>query len=143
MPKITHKDIVKDIARGGGRPTKYIWDTEAKEEKMLIEILDIMAEGGSLIAVACHLGITRETLDQWRKDKKKKLFSDIITRGRQLSLYWWEKQGTKLGPQAINHQLWFMNMKNRHGWKDKHEIEQIGEASRVIIQYPDSKESKS
>jgi hypothetical protein len=119
-----------------GRPTKY-------DPSMCNEIEPLMAEGASITEVAAKLGITKDTLYRWLKDEDKKPFSDAIKRGQQLSEAWWlEKGRINLENKDFNSTLWYMNMKNRHGWKDRQEHSNdpenpIGIIERVIVKPKD------
>ena len=94
-----------------GRPTKY-------KPEMCAAVVELMREGASLIEVAANIGITEETLHQWKKSNKD--FSESVKRGAQLSKAWWMKEGrVALRDKDFNATLWYMNMKNRHGWADK------------------------
>lgn len=110
------------MAKKIGRPTKY-------DPKMCEDIIPIFEQGKGLASVAKHLGITRETLYDWRS--KHPDFSLAVKKGLYLSQEWWEEQGreglfTEYQGSKINSQLWFLNMKNRFNddWRDKQEIEQ-------------------
>jgi len=104
-----------------GRPTVY-------KKEMCETVLPLFEGGASLASVAKFLGITRQTLNEWRNEKPD--FSDAILRGLDLSQAWWEEQGQAglfqehLG-KKINAQIWMLNMKNRFGddWRDKQEID--------------------
>jgi hypothetical protein len=85
-------------------------------------ILTNMAGGASLVEVACLLLISRETL--YQICKRDQVFSDTIKRGEQLSEAWWSRTGREnLQNREFSATLWYMNMKNRFGWKDKSEID--------------------
>lgn len=48
-----------------------------------------------------------------------------IKKGRLFAQAWWEDQGrTSLNMKDFSYVGWYMQMKNKYGWKDKHEIEQ-------------------
>ena len=50
-------------------------------------------------------------------------FSGTVKRGRQLSASWWEKIGRKnLENKDFSFTGWYMNMKNRFKWKDRHDV---------------------
>jgi hypothetical protein len=99
-----------------GRPTKY--DTSW----MLDKITEVMAEGASKAEVCAELDISFETLNQWKKDPEKFEFSEALKKGELLSQMWWERKGRKnLENKDFNYTGWYMNMKNRFNWADKHE----------------------
>jgi hypothetical protein len=66
-----------------------------------------------------------DTWDRWLKEEP--LFSETIKTGRMLSHAWWMSTGRKgtiivKGAPMVNTALWFINMKNRFGWRDKVEF---------------------
>src|SRR5688572_20820606 len=68
----------------GGRPTDY----KPEFGQMIVE-LGREAAGKAEMAAAC--GVVRQTLDNSIKSHPR--FLDAITRAREESLAWWEKQG--------------------------------------------------
>lgn len=47
-------------------------------------------------------------------------FSQSIKEGRELSKLWWLEVGQdSMWDEDFSPSLWFMNMKNRHAWRDK------------------------
>ena len=97
-----------------GRPTKY-------KKEFCERIPVLMAEGMSKIEVCAELGFSVETFYVWQEKYKK--FSDAIEKGNRLSEAWWERKGrVNLENAKFNTALWFINMKNRHGWSDKKEL---------------------
>jgi hypothetical protein len=111
-----------------GRPTKY-------KPEMCDQVIEMMAEGASKTEVAACLGINRETLNRWSKEIDE--FSNAVKNGELLSQAWWEKEGrVSLRDKDFNATLWYMNMKNRHGWTDKVEKKQTG-SIKISWEYPD------
>lgn len=105
------------------RPTKY-------KPEYCKELIDFMSEGYSLEAFCGHIGIVKDTLYNWFKQHKD--FSDAKKKALAKSLLWWEKQGIKAVSgenKDVNSTVWIFNMKNRHGWKDKQEVDQKIEAN--------------
>jgi len=104
-----------------GRPTKY-------DKKFCKTVVELMKDGCSITEVAAEIGITKETIYRWKERYQE--FSDAINVGTQLSEAWWERQG-RLGLWAdsnqatkkINYNGWYMNMRNRFGWRDKTETD--------------------
>lgn len=103
-----------------GRPSKYL-------PEMCERAVALMAEGASLHEVAGDLGITHETLNEWRKDPEKPDFSEAINTGIGLSRAWWERNGRlNLKDKDFSYTGWYMNMKNRFGWTDRQEVGGMG-----------------
>jgi len=113
---LTEESTPKD----GGRPQSYdpAW--------MHVVTICLMASGASKVELVAALGITEETLSQWCNqlgEFYKPIFASIVKLGSTLSESWWERGGRKnLHNKEFNYVGWYMNMKNRFGWKDKQEI---------------------
>lgn len=104
-----------------GRPSKYTSD-------MLPIVIELMKEGASLIEVSAAIGVNDETIQDWKDPKSpryKEEFSVAIQEGVRLSAAWWQRMGrTNLKEKDFQTGLWYANMKNRFGWRDKTETEQ-------------------
>lgn len=120
-----YADVADSLAREveepvTGRLPKY------QPEWMLQVTIALMAQGASKVELSATLGITRETLNQWTKQDTeyyKPIFSDTVKVATELSNGWWERIGRKnIGNKDFSYTGWYMNMKNRFGWKDKTEI---------------------
>lgn len=97
----------------GGRPTDY------RPEFCDIVIRE-MQNGASKTEVAYVLNICKDTLYKWAE--KHAEFADALKKGKDLSEGWWRINGrVNLENKDFNPTLWYMNMKNRFGWKDKTE----------------------
>ena len=97
-----------------GRPTKY-------DPSILGDIPAMYAEGQADVEVATELGIAESTFYLWIKEHKE--FSEAVKLGRQVSHAWWLARGRRnLAGRDFNSTLWYMNMKNRHGWKDRQDV---------------------
>ena len=102
----------------GGRPTKY------KPEYCEL-VVKLAEEGASITELALHIDVDRHTLNEWEKVHPE--FSTALKRARALQESWWEKEArVSLRDKDFNHVLWYMNMKNRFGWRDKQEVEHKG-----------------
>ena len=118
-PKKTTKDFIK-IKRYG---KSLSW-----QEGILVE----MSEGASLVEIEALLGISRDT--RLRLQKEDLEFSDTIKKGVKLSRAWWMRAGRKnLENKDFSYVGWYMNMKNRFGWKDKNETKLSGSLQQIII----------
>ena len=111
----------------GGRPTVY----KPEYCEMLIQH---MKEGLSFEAFGGVTGHSKQTLYEWIE--KFPEFGDSKRRGELLSQLWWEKIGVERlisqswhqgGSKALNASVWIFNMKNRFGWRDRHDIEHTGD----------------
>lgn len=97
-----------------GRPDHY-------KPAMCDRLVMMMQEGASLIEVSAGLGLpNRETIHEY--GLKYPEFGEALKRGLLLSEGWWMTQGRhNIQNKEFNSTLWYMNMKNRFGWKDKTE----------------------
>jgi hypothetical protein len=97
------------------RPTKY-------KEEYNQKILDLMKEGCSIAEICLELDICKQTFYNWCEQNKE--FLDSKKKGEDFSEGWWMKQGRlNLTNKDFSYTGWYMNMKNRFGWRDKSEIE--------------------
>jgi transposase len=108
-----------------GRPSKY-------DPEMCLKLMDLMRDGASLVEVAAELGICEKTLHLWKQNKDIPEFAEAVKRGAQLSNAWWEKKGRiNLENKDFNYTGWYMNMKNRFGWRDKLDVENPGATTAI------------
>jgi len=112
----------------GGRPTDYY-------PEICDELPSMFEEGQSVVEVAVELGVARSTIYLWAKEHPE--FSDALTRAREVSQAWWERQGrenlfdheeydaeSKISTKnKFNNGLWKENMCKRFtDWRDRQEI---------------------
>lgn len=108
-----------------GRPTKF-------DPSMCEDLISLMREGASKTEVAAELGISWDTLARWQKENPQ--FSEAIKVGERLSEAWWLKKGRlNLENKDFNYTGWYMNMKNRHGWRDKQDVTSDNQPINVTI----------
>lgn len=133
------------MAHAGGRPTKY-------DPAICDDFEDNFMHGQSVLEVAVSMGVSRDTFYQWAKEHKE--FSDALTRGREVSQAWWEKQGREnlfdheeydseshiSTKDKFNDRLWSKNISCRfkQDWTDKQEVEHSGSV-QIIDDIPRKK----
>lgn len=120
-----------------GRPKKTL---DCLPQGWQEHCLGLASEGASDVELRHYLDISN---DLWyRFMEEEPIFSETIKRCATSCQVWWEKNGRKnLDSKDFNSTLWYMNMKNRFGWKDKQEVaqditsggEKITEIRRTII----------
>jgi len=115
------------------RPKKTLSDLPEGWEK---ETLELYKEGGSDIEVrASILDISQDLWERFIKEEPS--FSLTIKRGRALSESWWIKNGrSNLKDKEFNYTGWYMNMKNRFKWKDKHDVTTDGKEVKGVVYLP-------
>ena len=102
------------------------------------QVLELYKEGASDVEVKGLIheqrgSFSNDLWDRWMKEENQ--FSETIKIGRLFSEIWWSRVGrTNLKTPTFNYTGWYMNMKNRFGWKDKTETDHTtkGEAINII-----------
>lgn len=124
-----NKEVIK-VKNKGGRPKKTISDLP-KDWEAGIESLGL--EGASKLEMQVFLGIGDELFATLQKRDLK--FSGAINKALKNSQAWWEKKGRiNMENKAFNYVGWYMNMKNRFGWKDKTETE-IKPTQEIVVTF--------
>lgn len=99
----------------GGRPTLY-------KPEYCEKVIEMMRDGMSITEIAYHLNVAKSTVYEWIDNQAE--FSSAIKAGKDFSEGWWMTKGREnISTKEFNSTLWYMNMKNRFGWKDKQESE--------------------
>jgi transposase-like protein len=92
-------------------PSKY----DPKYCKVVLEEMD---HGASIPEVCRKIGIGKTTFYNWRHQHEE--FASAALAGIELSLGWWMEQGRiHIKDKTFNTALYYINMKNRHGWNDQ------------------------
>lgn len=113
--------------RNEGRPKE---DLSSLPEGWYNAVLDEYKEGASdeevkAIIYGWRGSFSNDLWDRWIKEEIQ--FSETIKTGKILSAAWWYANGRKnLWEKDFNYTGWYMQMKNRFGWKDKNETEITG-----------------
>jgi hypothetical protein len=105
-----------------GRPTKY-------RPEMCDRVIELMRHGASKAQICADpaIDISYETCAEWCNPMSPQYsidFSNAVKRGNLLSEAWWTKHAQDHlidmpGEGKFNTALWFINMKNRFGWRDQ------------------------
>jgi len=114
------KKTIKDLPRG--------WDAK---------VIELMSHGASAVEVRAELRISQSLWDRLSKEEGE--FSITIKKAKELCEAWWLRQGREnLQNSKFSPTLWYMNMKNRFGWRDRQEtnLRTDGESLGVIYLPP-------
>lgn len=113
-PKITINDLPKD------------WQENAIElGKVGASDVEIRMEA---LGEICHETWTRLL-------NEDQIFSETIKKAHDYCKLWWEREGRiALRDKEFSPTLWYMNMKNRFGWRDKTENETYGKDGGPVEQ---------
>lgn len=115
--------MLQKTKKGRGRPQKTLDDLP---KGWKAKVLKEMGEGASQKEIMAELKIGSQLFyDLVKRDKE---FSNTIKKGIEMAEAWWMKQGRiNLKAKRFNAVLWYMNMKNRFGWKDRAEVDHKGQ----------------
>lgn len=112
----------------GGRPSKY-------KPEYCEQLKELFKEGYDFRSACGKLGINQTTGDRWCKRYPE--FCLAKKEGKDMSYAFFIEKGlANLSDKGFNTTLWYMMMKNMHGWRDKHEQEiRLGEEkdNKLII----------
>jgi len=101
------------------------------------DCLELYQNGASDVEIRANLNITIRIFGRWMKEEK--IFRKTIKTGRTLSQAWWERHGRlNLHNKNFNSVLWYMNMKNRFGWRDNQDVNLDSKMTIRIISYGDN-----
>lgn len=101
------------MTRPVGHPTDY-------KPEYCEKVIKLLNKGYSIAELARYFKVAIQTIYNWQ-DKHPE-FLEAIKKGVGFSQGWWEKHGRQnIHNKDFNSTLWYMNMKNRFGWKDKAE----------------------
>lgn len=88
-----------------GRPSEY-------RPEFCEQVLDLGRQGKSVVQMACHFDVVKQTLFNWTDAHPD--FLDAFTRAKQLSQDWWETKGQGgLEGSGFNASLWSRSMAAR------------------------------
>ncbi len=123
-----------------GRPKETI---ESLWEGWYNDVLDLYKTGGSDVEVKALIwekrgSFSNDLWDRWMKEEPE--FSETIKIGKMLCEAWWVKNGrTNLRDNDFSYTGWYMQMKNRFGWRDKSEqdVNMSGQLNIPITKWAD------
>lgn len=110
-------------------------------QEQFMYILSEYSEGASDEEVKAYIWKERESFsnnlwDRWLEEEP--IFWETIKKGRELSKGWWHQMGRKnLKDKDFSPTLWYMNMKNRFGWKDKSETDITSKGESINLNAKD------
>lgn len=121
-----------------GRPKIELKDLPDNWEE---KILDLAKIGGSIVEIAVELDISRKTL--YNLAERDKYFLHTISKCKRYCEAWWLRKGrTELENKDFSATLFYMNMKNRFGWSDKHETKNE-DTQKITINWSEGKTYES
>ena len=115
-----------------GRPLEGI---ETLPESWYNQLLELYKEGASDAEIKALIyewrgSFSNDLWDRWIKDIPE--FSETIKTGKIISEGWWHKAGrTALRDKEFSYTGWYMQMKNRFGWKDTQAVDHSGNISNL------------
>lgn len=102
------------MANPVGKPRRTL---DSLKEGWQDDVLREMSEGASLDEIKVMLDVSNELHTRWMRDESE--YQETIKKGIELCKAWWQRQGrTNLKDKSFSSTLWYMNMKNRFGWRD-------------------------
>jgi len=114
-----------------GRPTKKLEDCLPENWKDIVLLLS--ADGASDCEIRSAFCVQRDKKGHaikfnsqlWsRLEERENEFRQTLQKGEVLCKAWWMERGRKnVGNSFFNSSVFFMNMKNRFGWRDRTEID--------------------
>ena len=106
-------------------------------------VIDLYAKGASDVEVRAQIAEWRGsfTFDLWERWlNEEPEFSEAIKKGRLKSQAWWESMARyNLENPRFNATLWYMNMKNRFGWRDKPADQQDESLATIVSKLIESR----
>lgn len=102
------------------------------------------AKGCSDAEIQAVFGILPSSWEEWLTAYPD--FADTVALGNARAKAWWERNARQYvtQPQAkFNGGLWYMNMKNRYGYKDEKSVEHKGQVQHAFVALPPVEDQRS
>jgi len=100
-----------------GRPTKY-------DPAFVDRVVPFLAQGYSVVALAGHLGVCYDTIQEWCKEYPD--FSAAVQRGRAAAAVWWEnvaKNNALTGEGNASTTIFGLKNRARQEWSDMKQVD--------------------
>lgn len=137
-------DESKTDKHAGGRPTE---DLASLPDGWYNEVLILYKDGASDVEIKALIyewrgSFSNDLWDRWLKDEPE--FSETIKTGKLVAEAWWSKTGRKnLENKDFSFTGWYMNMKNRYGWKDRQDLTtNDNDITMPVVRIIDERKSK-
>lgn len=109
------------MANPVGRPRTTVDDLPHDWKQI---VMDCGQEGGSEVEMRALLGVGDSAWYTLKEDSEE--FRQTIKYAKELCAVWWERQGRRMTTGADgNASVWIFNMKNRFGWRDRIEQDNV------------------
>lgn len=120
----------------GGRPKKSL-DSLSLPSNWKVTVFKLASQGLSKEEIYLHHYRINPYLFDALYEREAEFF-EVVKKAELLCKGWWMEIGRKsLKKQYFHDALWYMNMKNRFGWKDRSEVDH-GLADSLLEKYKDS-----
>lgn len=121
-----------------GRPKE---DLSSLPKNWYDNILNLYREGASDVEIKALIhewrgSFSNDLWDRWLLEEPE--FSETIKTGKLLAEAWWHRKGrTNLTNKEFNFTGWYMNMKNRFGWKDRTDVTSDNQPLKALVEFTD------
>lgn len=107
--------------------------TEFDIQEVAFDLINGMKDGKTLEEISADLNVSRSTLAKWIDEYE--ILKDAKSIALEKAYAWWLRQGREnLENKSFSPTLFYMNMKNRFGWRDVQELEHKGDGLKQVIQ---------
>lgn len=124
-----------------GKPGRPKADLSSLPKNWYLEVLKLYEQGASDVEIKALIykwrgSFSNDLWDRWLAEEPE--FSETIKTGKLLAEAWWHKKGrTNLSNKEFNFTGWYMNMKNRFGWKDRTDVTSDDQPLKALVEFAD------